>query len=133
MIKIEITANDGGDLRAQLMALLGDQRVAIDTTTGIALTDKAAEKPAKPAEKPAKPAEAPKEEKAKPAEKAAEKPAKLDFNTDVAPVVVAAVEAHGKPLIVKVLEEFGAARASDVPSDKWPALIEAINAATAAA
>jgi hypothetical protein len=50
----------------------------------------------------------------------------LDFNVDVAPVVIKAVEQHGKPLIVGVLEQFGAAKASEVDPARWPELVTAI-------
>ena len=48
----------------------------------------------------------------------AEAPAPLDFDTDVAPVVLAAVKEKGKPWVQEILSQFGVERASQVPDEQ---------------
>lgn len=50
--------------------------------------------------------------------------AELDFDKDVAPVVLDAVAAIGKERVVGIIGEFGAARASEVSPAQWPELVE---------
>lgn len=47
----------------------------------------------------------------------------LNFELDVAPVVLRAVAAKGKPFVQDVLSEFGGARASDLDEALWPELV----------
>jgi hypothetical protein len=56
----------------------------------------------------------------------------LDFNTEVAPHVVAAVDTHGKELVASVLTEFGVARASEIPPEHWPEFLNSLADAIAA-
>jgi len=51
-------------------------------------------------------------------------PSELNFDTDVAPVVLRVVQSKGKPAVEAVLEEFGVARASQLEASRWPELIE---------
>lgn len=51
-----------------------------------------------------------------------------NFDTEVTPLVLKLVEVKGKPAAQKVLNSFGVARASLLGSDKWAALIDAVNA-----
>jgi len=52
----------------------------------------------------------------------------LDFELDVAPVVLRAVSSKGKPLVQDILSEFGSARASQLAVDLWPELIARLEA-----
>ena len=52
----------------------------------------------------------------------------LDFELDVAPVVLRAVSSKGKPLVQDILSEFGCARASQLAVDLWPELIARLEA-----
>jgi hypothetical protein len=52
----------------------------------------------------------------------------LNFELDVAPVVLRAVAAKGKPFVQDVLSEFGGARASDLDEALWPELIARLEA-----
>lgn len=49
--------------------------------------------------------------------------ADLDFDKDVAPRVLDLVARKGREAMVAVLDEFGAARASEVPTEQWPELV----------
>lgn len=54
---------------------------------------------------------------------------KIDFQTDIAPLVIALVEKGGPPAIEAVLSEFGVAKASQVPVDQHAELRDALSAA----
>lgn len=56
-------------------------------------------------------------------------PVSLSFETDIAPVVIKLVTAKGKPVVSAILDQFGAARASEVDETRWPELLELLNAA----
>lgn len=51
-------------------------------------------------------------------------PSELNFDTDVAPVVLRVVQSKGKPAVEAVLEQFGVARASQLESSRWQELID---------
>lgn len=53
--------------------------------------------------------------------------ADLDFDKDVAPLVIKLVGAKGKPFVTELLGEFGVERASQVDEARWPELIERLN------
>lgn len=52
----------------------------------------------------------------------------LDFENDVAPVVIDAVGKLGKEAVSEVLSQFGAARASEVDPAQWGELVDALKA-----
>ena len=52
----------------------------------------------------------------------------LDFELDVAPVVLRAVSSKGKPLVQDILSEFGSVRASQLAVALWPELIARLEA-----
>ena len=52
----------------------------------------------------------------------------LDFENDVAPVVIDAVGKIGKEAVSEVLSQFGAARASEVDPAQWGELVDALKA-----
>lgn len=51
----------------------------------------------------------------------------LDFDKDVAPIVMGYVKTKTKAWVIAVLNEFGVERASELPSTQWPELINALN------
>lgn len=57
--------------------------------------------------------------------------ADLDFDKDVAPHVLDLVARKGREAMTGVLDQFGAARASEVPEPQWPELLERIAEAAA--
>lgn len=126
MIRLEITADTPADLKAQLAALLGG-------TAPVAVTAEAAAPAAEKPKTTRKAAEPKAEVEQAPTEEQADTTDKLDFNTDVAPVVVATVEKFGKPVVVEVFAQFGVAKASEVPEAQWGELITALNDAAATA
>ena len=50
----------------------------------------------------------------------------LDFDKDVAPVVISFVQSKGKPYVIGILEQFGVAKASDLPEARWGELLTAL-------
>lgn len=68
--------------------------------------------PAAPAPEPEAPAAAP----------------TLDYKSQVAPLVLKLVEVCGKPAAQRILDQFGAAKASDIAPERWPELVDMINA-----
>lgn len=52
----------------------------------------------------------------------------LDFENDVAPVVIDAVGKIGKEAVSEVLSQFGATRASEVDPAQWGELVDALKA-----
>lgn len=52
----------------------------------------------------------------------------LDFDKDVAPVVLKAVKDHGKPWVQEILSQFGFERASQVPDEQHAELVAALSA-----
>lgn len=52
----------------------------------------------------------------------------LDFDKDVAPVVIEAVQRTSREVVSETLSEFGAARASEVDEKLWPEMLERLKA-----
>ena len=57
---------------------------------------------------------------------AASSASELSFETDVTPVVLAVVQAKGKPAVEEILSQFGVARASQLDPARWPELLAAL-------
>jgi hypothetical protein len=53
-------------------------------------------------------------------------PAALDFDTDVAPHVLAVVQKLGKPAAQEILSQFGVEKASLLDPARWPELVTAL-------
>ena len=56
----------------------------------------------------------------------APEPASLDFDKDVAPVVLEAVKQRGKDWVSEILSQFGVARASQVPDEQMGELVSTL-------
>lgn len=52
----------------------------------------------------------------------------LNFDTDVAPVVLRTVAAKGKPFVEAIMTQFGVARASQLDAARWAELIVQLEA-----
>lgn len=57
----------------------------------------------------------------------------LDFDKHVAPKVLGYVKSHSKDFVSSVLSEFGVAKASELPAERWPELLEALDNAASVA
>jgi hypothetical protein len=58
--------------------------------------------------------------------------AALDFDKDVAPLVLSYVKSHGKAWVIEVLDQFGVARASEIEADRLGELVDMLNDKAAA-
>lgn len=150
MIEFKITADSAAEFVADLLAtasrLTNSASAAAPAVAAPATAEAPKEQP-KPRRAPAPKVEEPKAEepkaeepkveepkveepkveepKASPAPKADGKP--LDFDKDVAPLVLGYVKSHGKPWVIEVLEQFGVTRASELPAERLGELVAALN------
>ena len=149
MIKIEVTGNSIGEVADKLLAIghslnstainTADNaaREALQAKRDAAKAKKEAAKEAPvdptPVPKSAPAAEATESQPTTPEPSSTPAPAPsasepLDFDRDVAPVVLAAVRDHGKPWVQEVLSQFGFERASQVPEEQHAELVAALSA-----
>ena len=85
-----------------------------------------------PVEKQPDPEPEPVVEEAKAEEPAAETGKTLDYQADVLPVVFKLTEVKGRDAVIKVLETFGVAKASQVAPEKFGEFVDAVQAEIAA-
>ena len=132
MIKIEVTGNSIPEVADKLLAIGASLRAsaAIETPRGYTKAEMEGNAPQKAnavvVTEPAptlKPSVASTDTPA-PAASASE----LDFELDIAPVVLRAVSSKGKPFVQDILSEFGSVRASQLAVDLWPELIARLEA-----
>ena len=141
MIKIEVTGNSIGEVADKLLAIGGSLRNAAVTTAPQGKTKidpvmpelrEAAEKaPSDPT--PSEAASSGETEASQTAPSGAEPETQttgksLNFELDVAPVVLRAVALKTKSFVQDVLSEFGSARASELDPARWPELIARLEA-----
>lgn len=50
----------------------------------------------------------------------------LDFDTDIAPLVLQVVKDKGKPVAQEILSQFGVEKASNLDPSRWPELVAAL-------
>jgi hypothetical protein len=139
MYRIEITAETLAELAGKAMSLAAKLNTATESGLGVKgathvvtyevapeVAEAAPENPT-PAPKSAPAAEA--TESQPTTEEPATTPApsasasELNFDTDVAPIVLQVVKDKGKPVVQAILEEFGVERASQLDPARWPELI----------
>jgi hypothetical protein len=123
MYKIEITADTLTELAGKAMSL------AVKLNTGAATEPAVYAPPAEPVEiNPVAPTPPVSITPAKTEEVMPEPPAPaLNFDTDVAPVVLRAVATKGKPFVEAAMAEFGVERASQLDAARWAELIDRLD------
>jgi hypothetical protein len=130
MIKIEVTGNSIPEVADKLLAI-GASLQGITTTMPAEVAEAAPVDPT-PAPKSAPVADVtesqPTTEEPSSTAAPAASVSELDFELDVAPVVLRAVGTKGKAFVQDVLSEFGSARASQLAVDLWPELIARLEA-----
>lgn len=144
--KVEITADSIVELAGKVQVLaaqfavvpLEPQQYAVERTAEPKPEPKPRGRPAKTAApaseqvaETAQPEPEPAEEKAVNNSAEAQEAVTLDFDTDITPLVLRVVQVKGKPRAVEILGEFGVALASDVPEERWPEFIVALEDALA--
>ena len=134
MIKIEVTGNTIPELADKLLALganlrgnaiVEGARAAVNAmqVTGVA---EAAPVDPTPAPKSAPLADASDSQPTTAETSSTPAPAALDFDTDVAPHVLAVVQKLGKPAAQEILSQFGVEKASLLDPARWPELVTAL-------
>ena len=139
MIKIEVTGNSIAEVSDKLLAIGASlQRTAVVTEAPVQMRITAAgdmvwevaeEAPVDPTPAPKSAPAAEATESQPTTEEPATTPApsasasELNFDTDVAPIVLQVVKDKGKPVVQAILEEFGVERASQLDPARWPELI----------
>lgn len=142
MIKIEVTGNSIPEVADKLIAIGRSLRNDADNVARIAMqTERDALMPelreaAEKAPSDPTPSEAVSsgETEASPTAPSGTEPEApttgepLDFELDVAPVVLRAVGSKGKPFVQEILSQFGSERASHIDETLWPELIARLEA-----
>jgi hypothetical protein len=134
MIKIEVTGNSTVELADKMLGIAGsllaaDYRriyAARQALEGKAEVAEAAPVDPTPAPKSAPVAEASESQPTTTEPSSTSAPAALDFDTDVAPHVLAVVQKLGKPAAQEILSQFGVEKASLLDPARWPELVTAL-------
>jgi hypothetical protein len=146
MIKIEVTGNSIAEVSDKLLAIGASlqrtvsydadnaAREALQAKRDAAKREVAEEAPVDPTELAptvADPSPPPTDEPvtapAGPATSPSDEP--LNFDTDVAPLVLKVVKDKGKPVVQQILDQFGVERASLLDPARWPELVEQLKGA----
>lgn len=132
MYKIEITADTLAELSGKVLSLASKlmtgtategwsaPKAAADVVLEVA---EAAPVDPTPAPKSAPVAEATESQPTTTEASSTAAPAALDFDTDVAPHVLAVVQRLGKPAAQEILSQFGVQKASLLDPARWPELV----------
>jgi len=138
MIKIEITGNSIPEVADKLLAIgaslrgnaiVEGARAAVNAMQVLEVAEAAPVDPT-PAPKSAPVAEATESLRTTTETSSTPAPAALDFDTDVAPHVLAVVQKLGKPAAQEILSQFGVEKASLLDPARWPELVTALQDAT---
>lgn len=144
MYKIEITADTLNELAGKAMSLAAKLNTGTATETvpvvkGATPVKTVEVAPEVAEEAPENPTPAP---KSAPAAEISESPqtteepsttpapaasaSELNFDTDVAPIVLQVVKEKGKPVAQEILSQFGVEKASMLDASRWPELVAAL-------
>lgn len=125
MYKIEITADTLAELAGKAMSLAVklNSGAATEAPFQHAYTHQTITLGASAPEAYAPPAEPVEINPVAPAAPMADAPA-LNFEKDVAPIVLRAVATKGKPFVEGIMTEFGVVRASQLDAARWAELID---------
>ena len=134
MIKIEVTGNTIPELADKLLALganlrgnaiVEGARAAVNAMQVLEVAKEAPLDPT-PAPKSAPVVEVSESQPTTTEASSTPAPAALDFDTDVAPHVLAVVQTKGKPAAQEILSQFGVEKASLLDPARWPELVTAL-------
>jgi hypothetical protein len=134
MIKIEITGNSIPEVADKLLAIganlrgnaiVEGARAAVNAMQVLEVAEAAPVDPTQ-APKSAPVAEASESQPTTREASSTSAPAALDFDTDVAPHVLAVVQKLGKPAAQEILSQFGVEKASLLDPARWPELVTAL-------
>lgn len=131
MIKIEVTGNSIGEVADKLLAIGASLHRVTPAKSEEVVREVAEAAPVNPTPAPksvpsAETSESPpttEEPSGTPAPAAS---AELNFDTDVAPIVLQVVKEKGKPVAQEILSQFGVEKASALDTARWPELVAAL-------
>ena len=137
MIKIEVTGSSIGEVADKLLALghslysktvvpIANGGTGAQTLEEVMGVAEAAPVDPTPAPKSVEPATVSESQPTTTAPSSTPAPAALDFDTDVAPHVLAVVQKLGKPAAQEILSQFGVEKASLLDPARWPELVTAL-------
>lgn len=140
--KIEVTADTLSELAGKVLALAAQFQTTVLPPAALAEPDapkprKAKAKGPEPVRENADPAEVGNEQSSEgsavqkssgetPTETSSSHSEPLDFEKDVAPLVLETVAAKGRAAVSEVLDRFGVERASQIDEHLWPELVTAL-------
>jgi hypothetical protein len=130
MYKIEITAETLAELAGKALSLAAKLNTGTATESAPVVVEAAPVDPT-PAPKSAPAAEETESQPTppEPAPAPSASASELNFDTDVAPIVLQVVKDKGKPVVQEILEQFGVERASTLDPSRWPELVAQLKGA----
>lgn len=144
MIKIEVTGNSIAEVSDKLLAIGASlqrtvsydadnaAREALQAKRDAAKKEVAEEAPVDPTPAPKSAPAVETSESPQTTEEPSTTPApaasasELDFDTDIAPLVLQVVKDKGKPVAQEILSQFGVEKASNLDTSRWPELVAAL-------
>jgi len=125
--KIEVTADSLSELAGKVLALAAQFQVT-QAEAPVAKAPARKAKAAEPAPEPVAPEPDPEPEAVAPEPEPTPEPeaAALDFDKDVAALVLETLAVKGRDVVSGILSQFGVAKASQLDEKLWPELIAAL-------
>lgn len=132
MIKIEVTGNSIGEVADKLLAIGASLHRVTPAKSEEVVREVAEAAPVDPTPAPKSVPSAEVSESPQTTEEPSTTPApaasasELNFDTDVAPIVLQVVKEKGKPVAQEILAQFGVDKASALDTARWPELVAAL-------
>lgn len=123
--KIEVTADSLSELAGKVLALAAQFQVT-QAEAPVAKAPARKAKAAEPAPEPVAPEPDPEPEAVAPEPTPEPEAATLDFDKDVAALVLETLAVKGRDVVSGILSQFGVAKASQLDEKLWPELIAAL-------
>ena len=125
--KVEVTADSLSELAGKVLALAAQFQVT-QAEAPVAKAPARKAKAAEPAPEPVAPEPDPEPEAVAPEPEPTPEPeaAALDFDKDVAALVLETLAVKGRDVVSGILSQFGVAKASQLDEKLWPELVAAL-------
>jgi len=123
--KIEVTADSLSELAGKVLALAAQFQVT-QAEAPVAKAPARKAKAAEPAPEPVAPEPDPEPEAVAPEPTPEPEAATLDFDKDIAALVLETLAVKGRDIVSGILSQFGGAKASQLDEKLWPELIAAL-------
>ena len=123
--KVEVTADSLSELAGKVLALAAQFQVT-QAEAPVAKAPARKAKAAEPAPEPVAPEPDPEPEAVAPEPTPEPEAATLDFDKDVAALVLETLAVKGRDVVSGILSQFGVAKASQLDEKLWPELVAAL-------